>query len=186
MATIVNMHDAKSSLSRLVKRAASGEGILIAKNGKPVARLTRLSSRKSTTRIGAFAGKLHMPDDFDSILAESGRICDTPDPARHQCTYLGPQRRPFANPAHEVGDHLPWRRCAPGRRKRVLPTHIPEPLALRAASSEEILIAKNGKPVARLTRLSSRKPTTPIGAFAGKLHMADDFDSIPAEFGPYL
>jgi prevent-host-death family protein len=36
MATVVNMHDAKSSLSRLVKRAASGEEILIAKNGKPV------------------------------------------------------------------------------------------------------------------------------------------------------
>ena len=72
MATIVNMHDAKSSLSRLVKRAASGEEILIAKNGKPVARLTRLSSRKSTGLIGAFAGKIHMAEDFDAIPAEFG------------------------------------------------------------------------------------------------------------------
>jgi hypothetical protein len=40
--------------------------------------------------------------------------------------------------------------------------------------------------VARLTRLSSHKSTAMVGAFAGKLHMADDFDSIPAEFGPYL
>jgi antitoxin (DNA-binding transcriptional repressor) of toxin-antitoxin stability system len=56
----------------------------------------------------------------------------------------------------------------------------------RAACGEEIPIAKNGKPVARLTRLSSRKSTDPIGAFAGKLHMADDFGSIPAELGPYL
>ena len=72
MATVVNMHDAKSNLSRLVNRAASGEEILIAKNGEPVARLTRLSVRKSTTMIGAFAGKLHMADDFDSIPPEFG------------------------------------------------------------------------------------------------------------------
>jgi len=72
MATVVNMHDAKSSLSRLVKRAASGEEILIAKNGKPVARLTRLSSRKSAALVGAFAGKLHMADDFDSIPPDFG------------------------------------------------------------------------------------------------------------------
>ena len=70
MATVVNMHDAKSSLSRLVKRAASGEEILIAKNGKPMARLTRLSNRKSTALIGAFAGKLHMAKDFDAIPSE--------------------------------------------------------------------------------------------------------------------
>jgi prevent-host-death family protein len=70
MATVVNMHDAKSSLSRLVKRAASGEEILIAKNGKPMARLTRLSKRKPTALIGAFAGKLHMTKDFDAIPSE--------------------------------------------------------------------------------------------------------------------
>ena len=70
MSTVVNMHDAKSSLSRLVKRAASGKDILIARNGKPVARLTRLSNRKSTALIGAFAGKLHMAKDFDAIPAE--------------------------------------------------------------------------------------------------------------------
>ena len=72
MATVVNVHDAKSSLSRLLKRAASGEEILIARNGKPVARLTRLSSRQTNTLIGAFAGKLHMADDFDAIPAEFG------------------------------------------------------------------------------------------------------------------
>jgi prevent-host-death family protein len=70
MATVVNMHDAKSSLSRLVKRAAAGEEILIAKNGKPLARLTRLSNRKSAPMIGAFAGKLHMAEDFDEIPVE--------------------------------------------------------------------------------------------------------------------
>ena len=70
MATVVNMHDAKISLSRLVTRAASGEDILIASNGKPVARLTRLSNRKPTSLIGAFAGKLHMAKDVDAAPAE--------------------------------------------------------------------------------------------------------------------
>ena len=49
-----------------------------------------------------------------------------------------------------------------------------------------LLIAKNGKPVARLTRLSNRKSTALIGAFAGKLHMAEDFDAIPVEFEKLL
>jgi prevent-host-death family protein len=70
MATIVNMHDAKSSLSRLVKRAAAGEEILLARNGKPVARLTKLSNRKASPMIGAFAGKLHMAEDFDAVPPE--------------------------------------------------------------------------------------------------------------------
>jgi prevent-host-death family protein len=70
MATVVNMHDAKSSLSRLVRRAAAGEEILIAKNGKPLARLTRISRRHSKSLIGVFAGKIHMADDFDAVPAE--------------------------------------------------------------------------------------------------------------------
>ena len=70
MATVVNMHDAKSSLSRLAKRAAAGEEILIARNGKPLARLTRLKRRNSETLIGAFAGKIRMADDFDAIPAQ--------------------------------------------------------------------------------------------------------------------
>jgi antitoxin (DNA-binding transcriptional repressor) of toxin-antitoxin stability system len=54
----------------LVKRAAAGVDILIAKNGKPLARLTRLPGRPSKTLIGAFAGKIHVAEDFDSILLE--------------------------------------------------------------------------------------------------------------------
>ncbi len=70
MAAVVNMHDAKSSLSRLVKRAAAGEEIVIAKNGKPLARLTRLTGKESGSLVGAFAGKIHMADDFDEIPEE--------------------------------------------------------------------------------------------------------------------
>jgi len=51
----------------------------------------------------------------------------------------------------------------------------------RAASGEEVLIAKKGKP---MTLLSDRKSASLIGAFANKVHMADDFDAIPTEFEP--
>jgi antitoxin (DNA-binding transcriptional repressor) of toxin-antitoxin stability system len=70
MATIVNMGEAKSALSSLVKRAAAGEEILIAKNGKPLARLTRLQNPNSGSLFGAFAGKIHMADDFDQLPEE--------------------------------------------------------------------------------------------------------------------
>ena len=64
------MSEAKNSLSKLVTRAAAGEEILIAKNGKPLARLTRLQSPDSGSLLGAFAGKIHMADDFDELPAE--------------------------------------------------------------------------------------------------------------------
>ena len=70
MKNVVNMHDAKSSLSRLVKRAAAGEEILIAKNGKPVARLTAVAPTNDRSLIGAFAGKIHIANDFDVLPAE--------------------------------------------------------------------------------------------------------------------
>ena len=70
MPTIVNMHDAKSSLSKLVKRAAAGEDILIARDGKPIALLTRIPARKRSNPIGVFKGKLHISDDFDAPLDE--------------------------------------------------------------------------------------------------------------------
>ena len=72
MRTIVNMHDAKSSLSRLVKRAAAGDDIIIAQNGKPVARLTRVSTGKPKTMLGAFKGKIHMAENFDALPTEFG------------------------------------------------------------------------------------------------------------------
>lgn len=70
MATVVNMHDAKSSLSRLVKRAASGEEILIANHGKPVAMLTRIPNRGQKVPWDIFKGKIEMAADFDAPLDE--------------------------------------------------------------------------------------------------------------------
>ena len=67
MATVVNMQEAKSSLSRLVKRAAAGEEIVIANHGKPVARLTRVPEPpKKKIPWGKFKGTI--ADDFDAPL----------------------------------------------------------------------------------------------------------------------
>jgi antitoxin (DNA-binding transcriptional repressor) of toxin-antitoxin stability system len=70
MAKVVNMHDAKSSLSKLVKQAAAGEDIVIANHGKPVAMLTRLPRKRKDIPWGIFKGKIHMTEDFDEPLEE--------------------------------------------------------------------------------------------------------------------
>ena len=70
MPTLVNMHDAKSSLSRLVKRAAAGEEILIANHGRPVAMLTRIPAARTKIPWDVFKGKIKMADDFDAPLED--------------------------------------------------------------------------------------------------------------------
>jgi prevent-host-death family protein len=66
----VNIHEAKTHLSRLVDDAAAGAEIVIAKAGKPVARLMPLEAAKERRRLGAFAGKFTVPDDFDAPLPD--------------------------------------------------------------------------------------------------------------------
>jgi len=65
----VNMHDAKTRLSQLVARAAKGEAFIIAKAGKPAARLTAYDSPEEgqQKRIGFMAGEFTVPDDFDRM-----------------------------------------------------------------------------------------------------------------------
>ncbi len=65
----INIHDAKTQLSRLVDRAAAGEEITIARAGKPVARLVPLAEVKPRIRLGTLAGVLRIPDDFDAPLS---------------------------------------------------------------------------------------------------------------------
>jgi len=66
---VVSMHVAKSSLSQLVKRAATGETILLGAYGKVEAKLVPACANSlPTKRIGILAGKLVVPDDFDSPL----------------------------------------------------------------------------------------------------------------------
>ena len=66
----VNMHEAKTHLSRLVDDASAGEEILLAKAGKPVARLGPLQPAPKRRRLGALAGRFTVPDDFDAPLPD--------------------------------------------------------------------------------------------------------------------
>lgn len=70
MAT-VNIYEAKTTLSRLVDQAAAGEDVIIARGGKPVARLTQLDTVKRKIRFGLLKGKLKVARDFDAPLADS-------------------------------------------------------------------------------------------------------------------
>ena len=62
----VNMHEAKTNLSRLVDRVAEGEEIVIARNGEPVARLTPVKA--AARRPGRLKGRIRMAADFDAPL----------------------------------------------------------------------------------------------------------------------
>ncbi|HEY5299402.1 MAG TPA: type II toxin-antitoxin system Phd/YefM family antitoxin [Acetobacteraceae bacterium] len=66
----VNIHAAKTQLSRLVDDAAAGEEIIIARSGKPVARLVALAPSRPKRTLGILGGKLKVPDDFDSPLPD--------------------------------------------------------------------------------------------------------------------
>mgnify|MGYP000678106903 CR=1 FL=1 len=65
----VNMHEVKTSLSQLVARAAKGEAFIIAKAGKPVARVMAYDSPEQSQqkRIGFMAGEFTVPEDFDRM-----------------------------------------------------------------------------------------------------------------------
>ena len=68
----VNIHEAKTHLSRLVEKAAHGEGFIIAKAGKPMVKVVPLtaSAAGKEQRLGFMAGQLRVPDDFDRMGAE--------------------------------------------------------------------------------------------------------------------
>lgn len=75
----VNIHDAKTHLSRLVEAIASGEEqeVVIARNGKPVARLVRLAdTNASLPRIGAAKGVFVAPADIDADNEAVARLFD--------------------------------------------------------------------------------------------------------------
>lgn len=66
----VNIYEAKTQLSKLIDRAAKGEDVVIARNGRPVARLTAFVERKPTIRFGVLKGKIVTADDFDAPLPD--------------------------------------------------------------------------------------------------------------------
>ena len=64
---VVNIHEAKTQLSRLVERAANGEPFVIAKAGKPLVKVTAIDAPAAPRRLGFLAGEIAVPDDFDRM-----------------------------------------------------------------------------------------------------------------------
>ena len=67
-AKTVNIHDAKTRLSQLIERVEAGEEIVIARAGRPVARLAPLKARLGPRRLGRLDGRFRIPDDFNAPL----------------------------------------------------------------------------------------------------------------------
>lgn len=65
----VNIHEAKTQLSRLVEKAAGGEPFVIAKAGRPLVKVTMLDTPKRAKRLGFMSGEIVVPKDFDSMGA---------------------------------------------------------------------------------------------------------------------
>jgi prevent-host-death family protein len=70
MTAQVNIHEAKTHLSRLVERAAAGEEIVIAKAGKPMARLVAVERPLRPREPGGWEGRVWIADDFDELPDE--------------------------------------------------------------------------------------------------------------------
>jgi prevent-host-death family protein len=68
--TLVNIHEAKTQLSRLLARVVEGEEIVIAKSGNPIARLVAVERRTRHRVFGQDRGLFEVPDDFDDPLPE--------------------------------------------------------------------------------------------------------------------
>jgi prevent-host-death family protein len=66
----VNIHEAKTHLSRLVERVLAGEEIVIARSGKPVAKLVPIEKRSARRLPGSARGRVVLSDDFDAPLPD--------------------------------------------------------------------------------------------------------------------
>ena len=66
-----NVQEAKTHLKRLLEAVASGAEVIIAEEGKPVARVSRVQERLAKIRFGVLKGKVKISEDFDAPLPES-------------------------------------------------------------------------------------------------------------------
>ncbi len=66
----MNVHEAKTHFSRLLRRVAAGEEITVANRGVPVARLVPVHGKRGGRKLGMLRGKFVVPDDFDAPLPE--------------------------------------------------------------------------------------------------------------------
>ena len=78
MDTIVNIHEAKTQFSRFVQRAADGEEIIIARGGRPLARLMPLPRRSAERQFGLEHGPFAIADDFDELPPDLQAAFDEP------------------------------------------------------------------------------------------------------------
>lgn len=70
MTRMVNLYEAKTHLSQLVEEAANGGEIIIAKAGKPAARLVPLAAAKQPRKPGGWKGRIWFADDFDADMTD--------------------------------------------------------------------------------------------------------------------
>lgn len=81
---IVNIHEAKTRLSKLLQQVSRGEPFIIAKAGRPIAKVVSVDSPEpgQARRLGFLSGEIHVPDDFDRMgeteIAEAFSIDDDP------------------------------------------------------------------------------------------------------------
>lgn len=68
--TKVNVHEAKTRFSRLLRRVAAGEEITIANRGVPVARLVPVAAEETVRKLGTLRDQIVIPDDFDAPLPD--------------------------------------------------------------------------------------------------------------------
>ena len=66
----VNIHEAKTHLSRLLEKVQKGEDVIIAKGNKPIAKLVLIEELKPERKIGSAKGKVYIADDFDAPLKD--------------------------------------------------------------------------------------------------------------------
>ena len=79
MSAQVNIHEAKTHLSRLVQRAAAGEEIVIAKAGAPLAKLVAYERSSQPRKLGGWEGRVWIADDFDDEDEEITRLFEEGD-----------------------------------------------------------------------------------------------------------
>jgi len=66
----VNIHEAKTHLSKLVDQAAKGKPFVIAKAGKPLVKVVPLDAPRKPQRLGFLEGQIDVPDDFDTMFQD--------------------------------------------------------------------------------------------------------------------
>jgi prevent-host-death family protein len=89
----VNIHEAKTHLSRLLKRVTAGEEITISKAGEPVAKLIATRTQGKSRRMGMDRGKIWMADDFDHPDPELEALFHAPITTETPAPPASPKRK---------------------------------------------------------------------------------------------